>query len=139
MRQRKNIQFSITGISIVLVIIHLKFPELKIDAISVTLFIIAILPWVSPLFKSIELPGGIKVEFKDLKNAEAKVKKAGLIKETPLRHEAKYSFLSVASIDPNLALAGLRIEIEKSLIQICERKQYSYRQIRNWSVNVCSC
>ena len=72
-------------------------------------------------YSSIELPGGIKVEFKDLKNAEAKAKKAGLIKETPLRHEAKYSFLIVASIDPNLALAGLRIEIEKSLIQICER------------------
>jgi hypothetical protein len=49
-KQRKIIQFSITGISIVVVIIHLKFPELKIDAISITLLIIAILPWLSPLF-----------------------------------------------------------------------------------------
>ena len=119
--QKKIIQFSITGTAIALSITHLKYPELKIDSISIFLLIIAILPWLSPLFKSIELPGGLKVEFQELKNAEEKAKKAGLIKDTPVRNEVKYSFITVASIDPNLALAGLRIEIEKSLIQICER------------------
>jgi len=119
--QRKIIQLSITGTAIALSIIHLKYPELKIDSISIFLLIIAILPWLSPLFKSIELPGGLKVEFQELKNIEEKAKKAGLINDTPVRNEVKYSFLTVASIDPNLALAGLRIEIEKSLIQICER------------------
>lgn len=119
--QRKVIQFSITGVAIVLAIVHLKFPDLKIDLITILLLVISILPWLSPLFKSIELPGGLKVEFSELKNAEAKAKKAGLIKDTPLDKEVKYSFLKVVSIDPNLALTGLRIEIEKALIQICEK------------------
>lgn len=124
-KKRDVIQYSITSTAFLLFIIHLIFPELKIDAISITLLIVAILPWLAPLFKSIELPGGLKVEFQELKNAEEKAIKAGLIKQTPLKHEAKYSFLNVATIDPNLALAGLRIEIEKLLIHICEKNNIS--------------
>jgi hypothetical protein len=42
-------------------------PDLKIDAITITLLFIALVPWLSPLFKSLEFPGGWKIEFKEMK------------------------------------------------------------------------
>ena len=42
---------------------HIVWPELKIDAITIALLVIATLPWLAPLVKSIELPGGWKLEF----------------------------------------------------------------------------
>lgn len=92
------------------------WPELRIDGVIAGLVIIAIIPWVAPLFKSLELPGGLKFEFQDLEKVSKEARELGLISDdTQPQKEQDYSFLSVASFDPNLALAGLRIEIEKRL------------------------
>jgi len=92
------------------------WPELRIDGVIAGLVIIAIIPWVAPLFKSLELPGGLKFEFQELEKVSKEAREVGLISDdTQPQKEQDYSFLSVASFDPNLALAGLRIEIEKRL------------------------
>lgn len=60
---------------------HIAFPDVKIDNYTIVLFVIGIAPWLAPLFKSIELPGGWKFEFKefqrqvqeDLKRKDEKV------------------------------------------------------------------
>ena len=93
-------------------IIHLIYPDLKIDSIFVTLIGIAIIPWLSPLFKSIEIPG-LKIEFQELEKIKNKAKELGLVINVPV--EKQPSYLQIAKDDPNLALAGLRIEIEKRL------------------------
>jgi hypothetical protein len=46
---------------------HLVFPNIQIDQITVTLFIVAIVPWLSSIFKSLEFPGGGKLEFQQFK------------------------------------------------------------------------
>jgi hypothetical protein len=97
------------------------WPNLTIDLVTMTLLLIAVLPWLAPLFKSVELPGGVKVQFQDLQNAEESIAKAGLLAPAkPQDKDAVYSFQLVADKDPNLALAGLRIEIEKVLSEIAE-------------------
>jgi hypothetical protein len=48
-------------------LIHLFYPNLKIDAITITLLLIALFPWLSPLFKSIEFPGGWKFKFREMR------------------------------------------------------------------------
>ena len=58
----------ISFVAISIAIVHLIFPSLKIDSITVALLLIATVPWLSPLLKSIELPGGLKVEFQELKD-----------------------------------------------------------------------
>ncbi|RNG34203.1 hypothetical protein EEJ42_06095 [Streptomyces botrytidirepellens] len=45
---------------------HLVAPDLKIDNVTVALLVIAVVPWLRELFTSIELPGGLRVEFRDV-------------------------------------------------------------------------
>ena len=88
-----------------------------VTLISLGLFAIAISPWLMNFFHKIELPGGVHIEMRDLKRAEQELDAAGLITD-PVRPQASY--LEIGDRDPNLALAGLRIEIERRLNQILE-------------------
>jgi len=99
----------ITLISLLLIAIHLIWPDLQIDLITTILLVIAILPWFSTLIESAEFPGGWKVKFRDLESAGNKI--TGVEESTDENSEKSYS--KVREEDPNLALAGLRIEIEK--------------------------
>ncbi len=131
----RPIQIIITIIAAILAIGHAWFPEIKIDAITVTLLGIAVLPWLGPLFKSVELPGGVKVEYQELKKAGKKVEESGLISpEQSLRpmQNHEYSFQTVSDDDPNLALSGLRIEIESRLKALAEKRKI---QTHGYGVN----
>jgi uncharacterized protein YutE (UPF0331/DUF86 family) len=112
----KIIQIVITIFALSLAAVHIFLPNLKIDAITITLVVIAIIPWLAPLIKTLEFPGGWKVEFSEkLKKVEIDVEKAGLIDEQLVGDIQKYSFTNVADSNVALMLAGLRIELEKSL------------------------
>lgn len=113
----KTIQISISVVALIFAGIHLAWPDLAIDTITLSFLILAALPWIAPLLKSVELPGGVKIEFKDLEKTRLKAEKVGLLAEP-----AEYKFQLMAEEDPSLALAGLRIEIEKRLKQIAEAK-----------------
>jgi len=124
-----RIQIAITVTAIIAVAAHLLWPTLKIDGITVALVTIAAIPWLAPLFKSLELPGGWKVEFRELQQAKEDADRAGLLAPTSsLDSSRQYSFQLIADNDPNLALAGLRIEIEKRLQSIAEAHNISKRQ-----------
>src|SRR5688572_10173760 len=69
----------VTGSAVALAIGHLIWPAAAIDAITATLLLVAIDPWLQPLFKSLELPGGVKVEFQDLERVTARADAAGLL------------------------------------------------------------
>lgn len=129
MTAKRKTQILITSLAILVGLIHVIFPKLSIDAILITLIIIAIIPWLEPLLKSVELPGGLKVEFQDLKKLEEEAKKAGLIKEVPhAQHEKTvkqnsetYSFIEIAEKNQQLALVGFRIELEKRLRSLADK------------------
>jgi len=119
----RRIQLGITVAALLIALVHLLWPGLTIDSVTLILLVIAIIPWLAPLFKSVEFPGGVKIEFQDLEKAKDKVEKAGLLAtEVETAETPKYSFQLVAEQDPNLALAGLRIEIEKRLVQLAESR-----------------
>ena len=117
----RKLQYGITFVALLVALAHLIWPQLTIDAITVILLFIALVPWLAPLFKSLELPGGWKLQFQDFERAQIKADKAGLLSES-IETKAKkdYSFQLVAEEDPKLALAGLRIEIENRLTEIAE-------------------
>lgn len=124
----KKVQLFITLGALLVALAHLVFPSLVIDGITVTLLAIAVIPWLGPLFKAIELPGGLKVEYKELLQAEKKAEDAGLLSSSEPRHREErhvYAFESVVGDDPNLALAGLRIELESRLRDIATSKGIS--------------
>ncbi len=117
----KPIQFLISTIAIILVIVHLVLPNVTVDLITVALLVIAIIPWLGSLFRVVELPGGVKVEYHELQKVTASAKKAGLLKKKSAKGRKstkKPTYQEIGLEDPNLALAGLRIEIEKRLIEI---------------------
>jgi len=123
----KMIKIIISILAFTIAIIHITWPDLSIDYVTLTLFIIAIFPWSVPLLKSLEFPGGLKIEFNnELEKTTKRAEKAGLISEN-IPELPQYSFQLVAKQDPNLALAGLRIEIEMRLNEIAKRRDISSR------------
>lgn len=123
---KRKIQIFITIAAVSTATIHVLFPALTIDAITVTLLIVAVIPWLEPLLKSVELPGGVKVEFHDLEKISDKAIEAGLIKEEDINNIEEtlvetYPFMEIASVNQGLALVGLRIEIEKRLRRLADR------------------
>ncbi len=118
---RSTISWSITIIAIIVAAAHLLWPAIAIDAVILTLLVIAIIPWLAPLFKAVELPGGLKVEFADLEKTRDKAQSAGLL--TTIESTSSRSTPDeIADIDdPNLALAALRIALERRLRKIARR------------------
>jgi hypothetical protein len=123
MTKARNTQISITLGALGIGLLHLLSPTLTIDAITVALITIAILPWLAPLFKSIEFPGGLKVQFQDLEQAKQAAESAGLlakpsadtIAHKQLQAPEGYSLEMPQTLDSTLALTALRIEMEKRL------------------------
>jgi len=124
---KKKIKWIISIVAIILVLGHIILPELNIDLITVFLVALAIIPWLDTLFKSVELPGGLKFEFQDLERISLEAKEAGLIDNEKIKPKEEqedfenYPFLELAQSNQSLALVSLRIEIEKRLRQIAER------------------
>lgn len=100
-------------------------PELNIDSISVMLIILALVPWFIQYIKSLEINGLGKVELitEDQKQAIQKnADEAGILtgtKENEISNN--YTFYNLRYEDPKLALAGLRIELESTLIKLVEK------------------
>jgi hypothetical protein len=123
----RTTQVVITVGAVVTAALHVIFPQVVIDSITLALVIVAIAPWLGVLLKSFELPGGFKIEFAALERAQNRAEAAGLLSEEA-RPEPQHAFQRIAEEDPNLALAGLRIEIEKRLSQIAESHQVTVRR-----------
>ncbi|WP_414660461.1 hypothetical protein [Horticoccus sp. 23ND18S-11] len=64
----------ITVVATAAIVFKAVYPAWDVDAVTLGLFVIAILPWLAPLIKSVELPGGLKVELQDIKEAVEKTK-----------------------------------------------------------------
>jgi len=91
---------------LVLAAAHLFCDAVTVDSITIILLVLACLPWLAPYLKSIELPGGFKVEIKD---ALKKVEQASADIPT-IEDEAPYG-----GVDTSLAFVALRVEIEKTI------------------------
>lgn len=70
---RTLLRAGVTGVAILLLVIHLFFPDLRLDASAVFLVVIAALPWLPQIVRSIEFPGGFKIEVADIKAVTEKI------------------------------------------------------------------
>ena len=124
MSTANKIRILISFSGLTLLCIHIVWPSLAVDSIVLSLLIISVLPWLVYLFKSVELPGGFKFEFQELEKVKRKAEAAGLVthEHATQKNTPHYLFLEIAETDPSLALAGLRIELEKSLRKLAETK-----------------
>jgi Domain of unknown function (DUF4145) len=147
----RGLRLFITVLALLLALAHIIFPSITIDFVTIVLLLVAVLPWIAPIVKSVELPGGFKIQLQDVKEAARELLRAdeivqpasgemrtegyatkalleaqGALKveaEVMTRAEAAVASLkSVAGTDPNLALVGFRIEIEKRLRELARNR-----------------
>lgn len=105
--------------AIALVMIHQLSGIIDIDATTSILILIALLPWIRSIIKSVEFASGTKIEFEDLERATEQVRGAGLLSTLPDRAESEL-YTRLIREDPTLALASLRIDLERRLRSIGE-------------------
>jgi hypothetical protein len=121
---------------IILAGLHITFPTFAVDNVTLFFLIAAGLLWLGPLIKSLELPGGFKIELQDVKTATDKVSAGTSEREgteavtsTPIvsieEESAIERLRNLADSDPNLALVGLRIEIETRLAKLARAEGIS--------------
>ena len=63
----RTLKISISVSAVLLIVLRMQWPNLKIDAITLGLFVVALLPWFISFLESAELPGGWKFKFRELK------------------------------------------------------------------------
>jgi CheY-like chemotaxis protein len=67
-RARKNaLRLGVSVGALLIALIHIWKPHLQIDSITMVLLVISVLPWVQSLIRSIELPGGVRLELRELR------------------------------------------------------------------------
>lgn len=67
---------AISLLAVVMLVARLAFPHIQIDAIVWVLAAVALIPWVAHAIRSVELPGGLKVELQEMKRDIAVAKGA---------------------------------------------------------------
>lgn len=94
---------------------HMVWPAVAIDGVTTALFVVAVSPWLGYVFKAVELPGLGRFEYPDFERSKAELTKAGLVAPVTGQRDA---LPPGAESDPLIALAALRIELEKRLRQL---------------------
>jgi hypothetical protein len=55
----------ITGVALAVILIRTFRPDIKVDSTLLVLLGVAISPWLSKVVKGVEVPGGLKLEYRD--------------------------------------------------------------------------
>jgi len=123
-----NAKWIITLGALALLVARLVWPDVKVDAVAIGLFVVAALPWLASILESAKLPGGWEIKFRNLQRAgQQVVSGASAVSETATRGGSLSE--GIATSDPNLALVALRIEIERRLRAIA--RQYELPEERS--------
>ena len=112
---------AIGAVLVALAIFHYVVP--RVDAISLALVVLALALFLAPWLESREIPGFLKITYRQVSEAGAKIAIGRVEAETRTtaseyaRRDARSRFILTAS-DPNLSLVALRIEIERRLREL---------------------
>ena len=121
-RRLKYLSALVTLLCGFLIIMHAVYPQYAIDTTTIALIIILIFPWILPYIKKIKFPGG-ELTFRDeLPRLERAFEKSKIFRVSALAPSPEPLRLSLLRADPNLALASLRIEIERRLREIARKR-----------------
>ncbi|WP_086852331.1 hypothetical protein [Amycolatopsis kentuckyensis] len=117
MKVRRLLGAAVTLVALLGAAAHLIWPGLKIDAITVLLLVVALVPWLGELLESIELPGGWKVKYRDLRE----------------RQDALERTTEEASSTAQAALGAARGEDLPPTMETVRRFAEEYRRLRKTS------
>lgn len=95
----------------VLILVHHVWPAIEIDAITLGLVAVGLLPWLTSILESAKFPGGWEVKFREIEEAGSEIVRSHSDSETKQDGQR----LHEPELDSNLALVGLRIDLERVL------------------------
>ncbi len=131
-----TLRILITVAAAAALIAHFVWPDLEADATTIALVALALFPWLKSIIRSIELPGGVKIELAEAKAVTKKITQSPRKIDLEGKIEAKTPTLNanlqvvsrseaiadrirfITAGDPNLALVAVGIEIEKKLREL---------------------
>jgi hypothetical protein len=134
---KRSTKVLITVLVVGLEVAHRIFPHITLDAVDSALIVVATLPWILKYLRGFEIPGIVKIDLADTKAATDKVTRAqppagqidleGYSPRVAIGTGAEqYANLrAIYDTDPNLALVGFRIEVEKRLRDLAAARQIS--------------
>jgi hypothetical protein len=123
------LRLTITVAALLIAVCHLLWPRLALDTITLALVLIAVLPWLALLFKSLEIPGWLKVEFLDVKRKIEEVKiVADEVKTVANVNEQKITLIAQLQ-----KLMFLHSETELQLERFSRNEQSLQRAVRGLS------
>lgn len=73
MEKNTIIKLVISGGALVLLVVRFMLPQLKIDAVSIGLLVVCILPWAPAFVESLKAPGGWELKLRELATKVEKV------------------------------------------------------------------
>jgi len=138
-RYLRLVSIGISLLCIFLIIIHATFPEYSIDSTTIALIVILIVPWLLPYIKTVKLPGGIEITTREIQlleevTARSAIGTIPIAMRPPIRRRLPSIHFTLFKTDPNLALASLRIDIERKLRAIAKRRQFDVKRLPLWQV-----
>lgn len=108
------LRWLISIVAVLILLIRIIFPDLSIDAVSLGLIILALMPWLSPIIKSVEIFGIGKIEMQELKsqveqlqNAVIKANLQADLATAKITDQEENSFKSETDIIPKQRLLDL--------------------------------
>jgi len=101
---------------------HLLWPHLRIDGITVSLILVALLPWMTVLLKSLELPGLFKVEFHP---QPADVQRKRLAEEAKDEIDAGTTTAASTERQPRLARVAAYLLAEELALRALNEDEFS--------------
>ena len=78
MKPRFVVSVAVTAVAAATAITHMVQPKWGIDGTTLGLMILAALPWLAPAIRTLELPGGLKVELREIEDRLARVENVTL-------------------------------------------------------------
>jgi len=127
----RRLQVAITFVSAIFLLAHLRWPTLQIDAIAIVLLVLCFIPWLGNLFKSLEMPGGWKIDFNEnrfIKATEVAEESGLLVPQSASltgNTQSGMEYAVLLEAYPRLAVLDLRIDIEKRLRELANRNGIS--------------
>lgn len=105
--------------------------------------VILIFPWLLPYIKTAKLPGGFEITTREVRQLEVAAGRSAIgtvpvAMPAPRRRGAPPPSSSIRLMlfkaDPNLALASLRLDIERKLREIATNRQLDVERLPLWQV-----
>ena len=123
MQPYSGLKAVVTASALIVAGIHIWVPSITVDAITLALFVVTLVPWLQPIFKTIKLPGGFELTLQELKQ---EVKNATGAAQSAER-KADLAVSGLTTVATGQRELGVERGPEERLTKLAE----TYEEIRN--------